>query len=346
MPDLKATHSELCNKHRESGENYSEIRSAALSAFQDLLDADDRARRALKESGVDALEPRSSLAVDWYSDEQSYREHGISDADSSGVWVSGGVAALTGSIGVQLGAWTVTGGFGKELTGAAKWFGIGSIPVGGLELAVAPLVLSCICLVTGVVMLVAATMMTRHRNRRVGRDMGDANTDMERALERMEVNGARLRELANDAKDVAFDLSRATGAFQANRNQLTVDHVHTVLSGAERLYSRAQEPLPYARLHVDRPSPLDSLTAIEATMSSVTIRWEDPDLGNTEVESYRVRHGGGFLRGEKDLMTVNETEFIHTELEPGKTYTYRIIPVNKRGEAASNRTFEARTQEA
>ena len=117
MPDLKATHSELCDRHHEAGEIYAEIRSAALSAFQDLLDADDRARRALKESGVDALEPRGSLAVDWYSDEQSYREHEISDADSSGVWVGGGVAALTGAIGVQLGAWTVTGGSGRNSPG-------------------------------------------------------------------------------------------------------------------------------------------------------------------------------------------------------------------------------------
>ena len=346
MPDLKATHSELCNKHRESGENCAEIRSAALSAFQDLLDADDRARRALKESGVDAVEPRGSLAVDWYSDEQSYKEHEISDDRSSGVWVGGGVAALTGAIGVQLGAWSVTGWFGTELTGAAKWFGIGSIFVGGLELALAPLVLSCICLVIGVSILVAAALVTRRRSSRVGRDIGVANTAMKRAIERMEVNGARLRELGNNAKDASSNIYRATGALQANRNQVTLDHVHAVLNAAEQLYSRAQEPLPYARLYLGRPSPLDSLTAIEATMNSVTVRWEDPDLGNTEIESYRIRYGGGFLRGESDLMTVTETEFTHTDLERGKTYTYRIIPVNKVGEAASNRTFEARTQEA
>ena len=206
MPDLKATHSELCSRHRKAGENYSEIRSAALSAFQDLLDADDRARRALKESRVDALEPRGSLAVDWFSDEQSYKEHEISDAHSSGVWVGGGVAALAGAIWVQLGAWSVTGGLGTGLAGAAKWFGISTIFVGGFELALAPLVLTCICLVAGVSLLVAAALMTRTRRSRVGRDMGDANTAMEGAIERMEVNGARLRELGNHAKDAANDI--------------------------------------------------------------------------------------------------------------------------------------------
>ncbi len=346
MPDLKAAHSQLCNEHRKSGETYAEIRAVALSAFQDLLNVDDRARRSLSDSGLDTMEPRGSLAVDWYSDELSYKEHRVNDAVRSGAWVGVGVAALAGAIGIQLGVWTALGGFGTETADAARWFGVGSISVGRLELALAPLVLSFFCLVAGVSLLVAASLIARRRKSRVERDMGDANSTVKEAMERMEVNGARLRELGNSAKDVADEVSRATGAFQANRNQFTVDRVYEVLNEAGRLYARVQEPQPYSHLYIGRPSPVDSLTSIEATMSSVTIQWEDPDLGSTSIEGYRIRYGGGFLRGEKDLKTVEEAEFTHTGLKRGKTYTYRVIPTNKIGEATVSRTFQARTQEA
>ena len=346
MQDLKATHSQLCNEHPKSGEAYAEARAVALAAFQDLLNADDTARGVLAQSGLNTMEPRGTLAVDWYSNELSYKEHRINDADRSGPWVGGGISALAGAIWIQLGAWTVTGGFGTVPAAAVKWFGIGSISVVGLELALAPLVLSCICLAAGLSLLVAAPLMTRRRKNRMERDLGDANSTIMEAMERMEVNRSRLRELGNDAKDLADELSRATGALQANRNQITVDHVNSVMNEVGRLYSRVHEPLPHARLYIGRPSPVDSLTSIEATTSSIALRWEDPDLGNTSIEGYRILQGGGFLRGENDLMKVEETEFTHTGLKPGKTYTYRIIPTNKIGEAAANRTFDARTQQA
>ena len=262
------------------------------------------------------------------------------------MWVVAGAGALVGAIAIQLGTWTVLGGFDASSVQAVRWFGAASIALGSVDLALAPIVFSSICLALGVILLVVAGFMSRIRRKRVERAMGEANVVMQEAIERMDANGEKLRELGNQAKDIAEELSRATGAVQANLNQVTLDHVNRVLDRAGQLYSGARAPLPHARLYLEKPSPVPSLSSIEATMNSVTIRWEDPDLGNTEIESYRVMQGGGFMRSDKSLATVNETEFTHTGLRRKKTYDYRIIPMNKLGEAASNRMFEARTQEA
>ena len=346
MPDLKATHAQICNGHRESGGRFAESRAAAHTAFQDLLHVEERARRVLKETGAETTEPEGNLAVGWYGNDLAYQERHVTNSATSAAWVVGGVAALVGALAIQLGALTAMGGFETGSDQAVRWFGVASFAIGGLDLALTPFVLGCIFLGLGAVLLLAAALISRSRNRQAERAMNDANIIMKEAMERMEANEGRLRELGNQAKDVAEELSRATGAFQSNQNQVTLDNVNRVLDRVGQLYSDACGPLPHARLYLEKPSPVDSLSSIEATMSSVTIRWEDPDLGNTEIDSYRILQAGGFLRSDKDLATVNETEFTHDGLNQGKAYDYRIIPVNKLGEAADNRMFEARTQEA
>ena len=346
MPDVYVTHNQLCGEHHKSGAKYAESRTVALSAFEDLLSVDDRVRRVLEDSGLDAGEPRESLSVDWYSSDQAYREHRVSYRGISWVWLCGGVAALVGAIGIQLGSWT---GAGAEHAGAARWFGVAHVsvngPVGEIELALTPLVLSLICLAVGVGLLAVVSLMARIGKRRAERDVCDANGAMEEAIARMEANGARLGELGNNAGDVSKRLSRAIGALQANRNQVTVDGIYKVMGEAGHLYSKVQEPLPHARLYIGRPGPVDSVTSVEATTDSVTIKWEDPDQGVSSIEGYLIRHGGGFLRGEKYLATVEGTEFTHTGLKPGKSHTYKIVPFNKIGEAAADRSVDARTQE-
>ena len=346
MSDVKAAHAELSDGHRESGKSYDDTRAAAHSAFQDLLHVDGRARRVLEDSGVETGGTQDGLAVNWYGDELSFHEQSIRDAATSPVWVGGGVASLIGAMGIQVGSWAVAGGFETGSATAAGWFGLESLSIEGFELSLAPFILSCICLVVGLVLFVRAYLVSRKRNRRVDRNLSGASVLMKEAIDRMDANGGKLRDLGNRAKDISEEISRATGAFQANRNQVTLDHIHVALDKARGIYTSAQVSLPHARLYLERPSAIGSLSSVEATINSVSIKWEDPDLGSTEIEGYRICQGGGFLRGERDLATVVETEFTHIGLDRGKTYAYRVIPINKLGEASGNRSFEARTQEA
>ena len=343
MQDRITTHSQLCDDHDKAGENFAAVRAVTLSAFEDLLNVDDRARRVLADTGMDSPAPRDSVEVNWFSDELSYKDQTISEGKISDWWVSGGVAALAGAVLSLLGAFTVTG-FGSVPEGAVKWFNAVSISLGGFELALAPLYLSLICLLVGASLLVVAALLRRSMRRRVAHAMGDANSIMREATGRMEANGTRLRELGNRAKERSEELSRATGALQANMNQIAIDRIYRALGEAGKLYSTLRDPIAHTRLYIERPSPVAALSSIEMTPTSVIFGWEDPDHGASSIDGYRIRQAGGLIRREKDLATVEETKFVHDGLKTGKTYTYRIIPFNSIGEATSIRKFQARTQ--
>ncbi len=343
MQEETTTHSQLCDEHDRAGENFAAIRAVTLSAFEDILNVDDRARRVLSDTGMESPPPRDPVEVDWFSDEMSHKDQRVSEAKISGWWVSAGVATLVGAVLALLGGFAVTG-FGGVPEGALKWVGAVSVSLGAFDLALAPLYLSILCLAVGAILFAIAALLRRRLSRRTARAMDDANSTMREAINRMEVNGTRLRELANSAKERSEEISRATGAIQANMNEVTVERIYRALHDAAKLYSTLREPIPHARLYIGRPSPLASLSSIETTPTSVAIAWNDPDLGASSIEGYRVRQAGGLFRRKRDLSTVEETQFAHTELKTGKTYTYRIIPFNSIGEATSNRKFQARTQ--
>ena len=343
MQDQITTHSQLCDDHDRASENFAAVRAVTVSAFEDLLNVDDRARRVLSDTGMESPPPRDSVEVDWFSDELSYKDLRVGDGRFSGWWVSVGVAALAGAVLALLGGFAVTG-FGGVPDESFAWFGPVSVSLGEFELALAPLYLSLVCLAVGVTLLVVATLLRRRLRRRTARAVADANNIMQEAIQRMEANSTRLRELANSAKERSEELSRATGAIQANMTQISVDRIHRDLGRAGKLYSTLRDPIPHARLYIGRPSPVASLSSIETTPTSVTLEWEDPDLGASSIEGYRVRQSGGIFRRERYLSTVEETQFDHTGLDTGKTYTYRIIPFNSIGEATSSSQFQARTQ--
>ena len=343
MQDQTSTHLQLCDEHDRAGQNFAAIRAVTVSAFEDILNVDDRARRVLADTGMDSPAPRDIVEVDWFSDEMTPKDQRIGEGKISGWWASAGVAALVGAVLALLGAFAVTG-FGSVPEGALEWFGAASVSLGTFDLALGPLYLSCICLAVGAGLFVVAALLRRGMRRRVARATDDANSTMREAMNRMEVNGTRLREFAHSAKERSEELSRATGALQANMNQVTVDRVYRALSEAGRLYSSLRSPIPHAHLYIGRPSPVASLSTIETTPTSVTIAWDDPDLGSSSIDGYRVRQSGGLFRGARDLSTVEEPEFAHTGLKTGKTFTYTIIPFNTIGEATSSMKFKARTQ--
>ena len=72
--------------------------------------------------------------------------------------------------------------------------------------------------------------------------------------------------------------------------------------------------------------------------------WDDPDNGESEISSYRIVFQEGFWGQEKPLKVVNASSFDHYGLDSGKTYYYKIFPVNEIGEADDSGEFKAETQ--
>ena len=86
------------------------------------------------------------------------------------------------------------------------------------------------------------------------------------------------------------------------------------------------------------------MASITTAKNSVTLRWEDPDSGGSEIERYIIRRSQGFLGDDRVVCRISETQFINRGLEPGTKYTYKVIPVNVIGEADAAMSFDARTQ--
>ena len=115
---------------------------------------------------------------------------------------------------------------------------------------------------------------------------------------------------------------------------------------AEEFLQQLEKPLPHTRLYIGKPSPVLSLTETTASKDTITLRWADPDGGESDVHSYRVIGVTGFWEGDRVLGMVTEPEFTHNRLEPGRTYRHRIVPINDVAEGDSPETFEVRTQDA
>ena len=113
---------------------------------------------------------------------------------------------------------------------------------------------------------------------------------------------------------------------------------------AEEFFQLLETPLPYTCLYIGKPSPIRSLTQTTATKDTITLKWEDPDGGESEIHAYRIISVTGFWEEDRVLGTVKKPEFTHQHLEPGKTYRYKIVPINDVAEGDSPETFEVRTQ--
>ena len=208
-----------------------------------------------------------------------------------------------GAIGAPAAAWMAVGTFGVASTGAAisglsgaaatgataASFGGGSVAAGGLGVAVAPFVFSGIGIVAGLGILGVAGLIARNRRIRNERDMQSAGKTLREAKHRMEVNGPRLKTLAQSARQASTRLIQATGVLLAVRDQKSVELVGDALSCASQVYSEFMKPLPHPRLYIGKPSPIKSVSSITTTKNSVTLRWKDPDRGESEIERYVIR---------------------------------------------------------
>ena len=361
MPDVEKAHAKLCDIHQEAAEKYVVYRTTAYAAFQNLTEAYKEAQEALIKSGAIEIDEDGNVIPGWYKSGAGYEDHRVETAGNSGVMAGGGAAAIAGAMGAPAAAWMAVGTFGMASTGAAigglsgaaatsataAWFGGGAVAAGGLGIAAAPFVLSGIGIVAGVSILGVAALVSRNRSSNQNeKNMRDANKTMKEAMRRMEVNASKLKTLADQANPISIKLIRATGVLLTNKDQEAASYVDQALTEAGQLFPKLQEPLPHIRLHIGRPSHIAQLSSITATRNSVTICWEDPDDGNSEITGYTIFYSTGFIGEEKFFMNTEKPEFTHTELKPGTKYEYRIIPINMMGEADVQRTFEARTQSA
>ena len=360
MPDGEKAHAKLCDEHQGAAEEYVVNRTTAYTVSQNLTEACEEARKALVESGALVMDQDGKIKAGWYKSDAGYENHRVGDTDNSGVTARGGAAAVAGAMGAPAAAWVAVGAFGTASTGAAigglsgaaatsataAWFGGGAVAAGGLGIVAAPFVLSGVGIVVGASILGVAALVSRNRNNQNDKNMGDANKTMKEAMRRMEDNASKLKELEDCAKPISIKLIRATGVLLINKDQESANHVDQALTEADQLFPKLQEPLPYTRLYVGRPSPIESVTSIVADRNNISMRWKDPDDGNSEVAGYKIFYTTGFLGEEKSLMVTEKPEFTHTVLRSGTKYEYKIIPFNIMGEADVERTFEARTQSA
>ena len=359
MPDVKKAHAKLCDEHQEAAERYVVNRTTAYVAFQHLIEVYEEAKNAIIESGALEVDQDGKIKAGWYKSDAGYEDRKVETADSSGVAAGGGAVAIAGAMGVPAAAWMAVGAFGTASTGAAigglsgaaatsataAWFGGGAVAAGGLGIAAAPFVLSGIGIVAGVSILGVAALVSRNRSSNQNeKNMQDANKTMKEAMRRMECNASKLKTLADQANPISIKLIRATGVLLTNKDQEAASYVDQALTEADQLFPQLQEPLPYTRLYIGRPSPIESPISVIGDMNNIHMRWNDPDDGNSEVDGYKVFYTTGFLGEEKFLMTTESPAFTHNGLKPGIKYEYKIVPFNLMGEADVQKTFEARTQ--
>ena len=360
MPDRKEVHAKNCERHQKAVEVYVITRASAWAAFAHLEQAWEEAKRTSLDVGAVAVDDQGRIVPGWYKGETDYENQTVSRVDNADLMRAGGMLGLAGAIGAPIGAWALVGTFGTASTGAAigglsgaaatsataAWFGGGAVAAGGLGIAAAPFALTGIGAVAGLGIIGTSAMIARDRNRRNASAMDQADRTMEEAERRMECNGGQLKTLEQSANQFSTKVIKATGVLEVLKNKEAATRLDQEMREAEGFLRLLEEPLPFTRLYIGKPSPLSSLSETNATRDTIILRWEDPDGGGTEICCYRVIGIHGFLEEDRVLCTVKETEFTHEGLEPGKEYRYRIVPINNVAEGDSSESFEVRTQSA
>ena len=358
MPDRKEIHAQNCENHENAAERYLIARVSAWTAFTNLGQAWEDAKRAAVASGALVVDEQGKVWLGWYKGGADPENQTVSPVDNTGVARTGGVLGLAGAIGAPAGAWVLVGAFGTASTGAAigglsgaaatgataAWFGGGAVAAGGLGIAAAPFVLSGIGTVVGLGIIGIAALIAKERNNRNETAMDEADKTMEESERRMDVNGSRLKSLEHSAKQILTKVIKATGVLEALRNDEAANLLDQAMREAEDFFQQLEKPLQNPRLYIGKPSPVRSLVQTTATRDTIVLKWEDPDGGESEIRSYRIIDVTGFWAEGRVRGMVKNPEFTHYRLESGKTYRYKIVPINDVAEGGSPETFEVRTQ--
>ena len=212
-----------------------------------------------------------------------------------------------------------------------------------------------------------AAIIASGRNSRNEAAMQEAENTMAEAEQRMKVNAARLKDLEQKANQITIKILKAIGVLEALKDkasaaQITIKILKAIgvlearkdkasaalldqaMQEAEELFRQLEKPLPHGRLYIGKPSSVSSLTEVTTTKNAVMLGWDDPDGGESEIHSYRIIKLEGFWENETIVSTVREPWIRHLNLESGKEYKYKIVPINTMGLGESPNIFRAKTQ--
>jgi hypothetical protein len=358
LPDRKEIHAQNCENHATAAEGYFTARVSACTAFANLGQAWEEGKKAAFDTGALEVDDQGKVGSGWYQGGEDPENQTVNPIDNIGVARTGGVLGLAGAIGAPAGAWVLVGAFGTASTGAAigglsgaaatsataAWFGGGAVAAGGLGIAAAPFVLSGIGTVVGLGIMGIAALIAKERNNRNETAMDEADRTMAQAERRMDVNASQLKSLEQSANQISTKIIKATGVLEALRNDEAANLLDQAMREAEGFLPQLEKPMPNTRLYIGKPSPICALVQTTATRDTIVLKWEDPDGGESEIGSYRIIDVTGFFAEDRVLGTVKEPEFTHHRLESGKTYRYKIVPINDVAEGDSPETLEVRTQ--
>lgn len=358
MPDTKEAHAKHCEEHQAKAEQYVMDRTKAYAAFESVVDAYQETKKAVINSGALKVDQDGNIRAGWYEGAEAPESQRVAPVSNVGLAARGSAVGIAGAIGAPAAAWTLVGAFGTASTGAAisglsgaaatsataAWFGGGAVAAGGLGMVAAPFVLTGIGAVVGISIIGVAALIASNRNRRNEKEMKDANSTMAEAERRMASNSYYLKTLEHRAKEVGNELLKATGVLEANKSQDALARVDEALTQAESLFLDLQKELPFSRLYLGRPSPVNSASQIASTPSSITLSWSDPDDGSSEIIRYKVFCRQGGRGSERILASTSERTYTHNDLTPGSTYSYKIVPFNKIEDAEGSKYIVAKTQ--
>lgn len=353
MSDDKNNYSERCDRHEEVVSKYIKHETGALIRYEIMIEAYKEAQSVLISSGAFKIDDGGNIIIGWYNQNEPTKE-----SDGAKIGVAAGATSVIAAVGAPVTAWTLVGAFGTASTGAAisglsgaaatsataAAFGGGSVATGGLGVAAAPFVLSGIGIVAGgAVLLTAATLVARKRN--ASKKARNTHTkQMDEAERRLEANQRVLERIESRSGDVGKRLIQRAAVLEAIKTDQAVNDLSTTLNDADDLIRECQEGVPYTRIYLDKPGKVVNIVEKRATPSEISVAWLDPDDGGSEISKYEIeRRSGSYLSNFAQIKSTAEPKFTDTDVEPGKTYTYRIAAVNPigRGEWSDHIKVEA-----
>ena len=353
MNSNKDAYSERCDRYKEVAREYIKHETIASTRYDDMIREYKEAKSALISSGAFNVDDDGNITLGWYNEPSR-------ELDGAKIGVAAGAAGVLVGIGAPATAWTLVGTLGTASTGTAigglsgaaatgataAWFGGGSVATGGLGVAAAPFVLSGIGVVAGGgVLLTAAALAARKRNASE-EDKKNTTKQMDEAERRLGANQAVLEHLESRFADIGKRLIQRTAVLEAVKTDQAVNDLSAVLDEADDLIQECKEELPYTKIELDKPSKVVKILERRSTSTEIYIAWEDPDDGETEISEYRIeRDNGSFVSRFYPIATTTETHFTDTNVEPGKTYTYRIAAVNPLGQGEWSEPIRVETEE-
>ena len=353
MSGKRDDYSERCDRHEEVVREYIKHETIAQTRYEDMIREYEEAKSVLVSSGAFKIDDDGNITLGWYN--KPSRE-----SDGARVGVAAGAASIVAAVGAPAVAWTLVGTFGTASTGAvigglsgaaatgatAAWFGGGSLATGGFGVAAAPFVLSGIGVVAGGgVLLTAAALAARKRN--ASKEARNTHIkQMDEAERRLEANQCVLERIESRSAKIGKRLIQRAAVLETLKTDQAVNDLSAVLDEANDLTQECQEGLPYTRIVLDKPGKVVKILERRSTSTEIYIAWEDPDDGETEISEYRLeRDSGSFVSRFYPIITTTETHLTDANVDPGKTYTFRIAAVNPLGQSEWSELIRVETEE-